>query len=71
MALVELSFPIKRQELSNKLRIKDDSRIALRKKRRSGTHIVYFVQLTKNQEERTLLLDQPIPIFLTRTTILM
>ena len=36
MALVELSFPIKRQELSNNLRIKEDSKIALRKKRRSA-----------------------------------
>ena len=34
--MVELSFPIKRQELSKKLRIKEDSKTALRKKRRSA-----------------------------------
>ena len=35
MALVESSLPIKRQELSKKLRIKEDSKTALRKKKRS------------------------------------
>ena len=35
MALVELSFQIKQQELSKKRRIKDDSKTALRKKRHS------------------------------------
>ena len=40
MALVELSFPIKRQELSNNSRIKEDSKIALTKKRRSGFWVV-------------------------------
>ena len=34
--LVELSFQIKQQELREKAGIKDDSEIALRKKKRSG-----------------------------------
>ena len=49
MALVELSFPIKRQELSNKSRIKEDSKIALRKKRRSDAWIYFFFQARKAQ----------------------
>ena len=45
MALVELSFPIKRQELSKKLRIKEDSKTALRKKDAVGKPRGHSMQL--------------------------